>query len=235
MLPSYETAGQKSSVGHTATRWDKLIDAQKERDLEQVVTEIAEAFEANVKKRPPGRVKTKAEAVWHAARQFLALVLSAGTILREIDGFKDAGTAFANIKSPIDTAMSNLIARKEKAAAAFETHYAVYSKAERREMAVRRHMPQIGMALSKWERIAVALNDPVRSRWRERVAGLRRRRGVWRHRRRCEQGRARAAERDDRTALGRRSIGYQAQRHQRHHQRDGLGDGDAGDASQSWR
>lgn len=120
------------NLEHAATRWDKLIDAQKERDLEQVVTEIAEAFEANVKKRPPGRVKTKAEAVRHGARQFLDLVLSAGTILREIDGFKDAGAAFANIKSPIDTAMSNLIVRKEMAAAALEALYAVYSKAERR-------------------------------------------------------------------------------------------------------
>lgn len=85
-------------------------------------------------------------------------MLNAGTILREIDGFEDAGAAFRNIKSPIDAAMSRLIVRKEKAAEALEHLYSVYSKADRREMAVRRHMPSIGFALSKWERIAVALN-----------------------------------------------------------------------------
>ncbi|WP_045834464.1 LPD23 domain-containing protein [Hyphomicrobium sp. 99] len=146
------------NLEHVATRWDKLIDAQNERALDEVVTEIAEAFEANVKKRPPGRVKTKAEAIRHGARQFLDLVLNATTLLREIDGFKDAGTAYRNIKAPIDAAMSRLIVRKEKAATALEGLYSVYSKAERREMAVRRHMPEIGFALSKWERIAVALN-----------------------------------------------------------------------------
>jgi hypothetical protein len=146
------------NLEHVATRWDKLIDAQNERALDEVVTEIAEAFEANVKKRPPGRVKTKAEAVRHGARQFLDLVLSAGTILREIDGFEDAGAAFRNIKSPIDAAMNRLIVRKEKAADALEQLYSVYSKAERREMAVRRYIPEIGISLSKWERIAVALN-----------------------------------------------------------------------------
>ncbi|CAA2140439.1 LPD23 domain-containing protein [Hyphomicrobium sp. ghe19] len=146
------------NLEHVATRWDKLIDAQNERALDEVVTDIAEAFEANVKKRPPGRVKTKAEAIRHGARQFLDLVLNATTLLREIDGFKDAGTAYRNIKAPIDAAMSRLIVRKEKAATALEGLYSVYSKAERREMAVRRHMPEIGFALSKWERIAVALN-----------------------------------------------------------------------------
>lgn len=146
------------NIEHVASRWDKLIDEKNERELDAVVTEIAEAFDANVKKRPPGRVKTKREAVRHAGRQFLDLVLNAGTILREIDGFADAGSAFRHIKTPIDAAMSRLIIRKEAAAKSLEGLYSVYSKAERREMAVRKHMPEIGIALSKWERIAVALN-----------------------------------------------------------------------------
>lgn len=146
------------NLEHVASRWDKVIDAQNERNLETVVDDIAEAFEANVKKRPPGRVKTKAEAVRHGVRQFFDLVLNATTLLREIDGFKDAGAAYRNIKAPIDDAMSRLIVRKEKAADALEKLYSVYSKAERRDMAVRKHIPAIGFALSKWERIAVALN-----------------------------------------------------------------------------
>lgn len=146
------------NLEHVATRWDKLIDAQKERDLEAVVDDIAAAFDANVKKRPPGRVNTTGEKVRNAGRQFLDLVLNATTLLREIDGFKDGGATYRNIKGSIDDAMSRLIIRKEKAATALEDLYSVYSKKERRQMAVRQHMPEIGFALSKWERIAVALN-----------------------------------------------------------------------------
>ncbi|WP_292131476.1 hypothetical protein, partial [Mesorhizobium sp.] len=70
-------------------------------------------------------------------------------------------------KTPIDEAMNRLIVRKEKAAGDLEALYAVYDKAERRRMAVREHIPELGYALSKWERIAVALNlgnDGNRSR-----------------------------------------------------------------------
>lgn len=155
------------NLEHMATRWNKLIDAQKQRELEAVKTDIVAAFDKNLKKRPPGRVATKGEAVRHKVRQFFDLTLNATTLLREIDGFEDQGAAYANIKTPIDEAMNRLIVRKEKAAGDLEALYAVYDKAERRRMAVREHIPELGYALSKWERIAVALNlgnDGNRSR-----------------------------------------------------------------------
>lgn len=146
------------NLEHVALRWDDLIDAQNKRKLDEVVTDIAAAFDANVKKRPPGRVNTKGEALRNAGRQFLDLVLNATTLLREIDGFKDGGAAYRNIKAPIDDAMTRLIERKEKAATDLAALYDVYSKDERRAMAVRQHMPDLGFALSKWEKLAVALN-----------------------------------------------------------------------------
>lgn len=160
-LPVEELRGVIDSLKnleHVALRWNKLIDAQRERELDAVAGEIVGAFDANVKKRPPGRVGTRAEGLRNSARQFLDLVLSAGTILREIDGFADMGAAYRNIKSPIDEAMSRLISRKTKAAKDLQNLYAVYSKDERRSMARRDHIPELGYALSKWERIAVALN-----------------------------------------------------------------------------
>lgn len=160
-LPVEEMRGVVDSLKnleHVALRWNKLIDAKKQRDLEASVADIAAAFEANMPKRPPGRVRTKGEAARHSVRQFFDLVLNAGTILREIDGFKDMGAAYRNIKTPIDEAMDRLIVRKQKAAGDLETLYAVYSKEDRRAMAVRKHIPELGYALSKWERIAVALN-----------------------------------------------------------------------------
>ncbi|MER9628386.1 hypothetical protein [Mesorhizobium sp. M0296] len=160
-LPVEEMRGVIDSLKnleHMATRWNKLIDAQKQRELEAVVTDVVAAFDANMPKRPPGRVGTKREALRHSVRQFFDLVLNAGTILREIDGFKDMGAAYRNIKTPLDEAMDRLTVRKLKAASDLESLYAVYDKADRRRMAVRDHIPELGYALSKWERIAVALN-----------------------------------------------------------------------------
>lgn len=146
------------NLEHVASRWDKLIDAQNQRSLDEATAEIVAAFDANLPKRPPGRVKTRAEALRQSGRQFLDVVLTATTLLREIDGFKDIGPAYRNIKAPIDAAMGRLISRKEKAAGDLEALYSVYTKDERRKMATRDFMPELGFALSKWERIAVALN-----------------------------------------------------------------------------
>lgn len=146
------------NLEHVALRWDKLIDAQQQRELDTVVTGIIAAFDDNVASRPPGRVRTRGEALRNSARQFLDTVLNATTLLREIDGFKDAGAAYQGIKAPIDDAMNRLIVRKEAVATDLEGLYAPYSKEERRRMAVREHVPELGYALSKWEKIAVALN-----------------------------------------------------------------------------
>lgn len=146
------------NLEHVALRWNKLIDARRQRELEAVVSDIMTAFDDNVPKRPPGRVGSRAEAVRNQARQFLDLVLNASTLLREIDGGADMGAAYRNIKAPIDEAMTRLIERKETVAQDLDGLYSVYSKEERRRMAVREHMPALGYALSKWERIAVALN-----------------------------------------------------------------------------
>lgn len=160
-IPVEEMRGVVDSLKnleHIALRWNDLIDAINKKKLDEAVDEITLAFDENVKKRPPGRVNTTGEALRNATRQFIDLVLNATTILREIDGFKDAGAAYRNIKAPIDEAMNRLIGRKEKAAADLEKLYDVYSKDERRRMSVREHIPALGYALSKWERIAVALN-----------------------------------------------------------------------------
>lgn len=160
-IPVEELRGVVDSLKnleHIALLKNDLIDAQAKRKMDEVTADIVAAFDANVAKRPPGRVGSKSEALRTAGRQFLDLVLNATTLLREIDGFKDAGAAYRNIKTPIDDAMTRLITRKEKAAADLEALYAVYSKDERRRMAVREHMPELGYALSKWEKIAVALN-----------------------------------------------------------------------------
>ncbi|MGJ5032263.1 hypothetical protein ACQR1I_35875 [Bradyrhizobium sp. HKCCYLS2038] len=160
-LPVEELRGVVDSLKnleHIALRWDKLIDAQQEREFSAAAESIAEAINSNLPKRPPGAVKSKAEQARNTARAYLDSVLNATTLLREFDGFKDRGAVYRSIKAPIDEAQNRLIVRKQEAAKALENLYAAYSKEQRRAMAVREHMPALNMALSKWERIAIALN-----------------------------------------------------------------------------
>jgi len=160
-LPVEELRGVVDSLKnleHIALRWNKLIDAQHEREFSATAESIAEAIDKNLPKRQPGAVKTKGERAHNTARAYLDMVLNATTLLREMDGFKDRGATYQAIKAPLDEAASRLIVRKQDAATALEGLYEVYSKDERRAMSVRTHMPELGFALSKWEKIALALN-----------------------------------------------------------------------------
>lgn len=146
------------NLEHVALRWNKLIDGQQQRALDEAVAGVVEGIEANLPKRPPGRVNTRMEALRNAGRQYLDLVLNATTMLREIDGFKEQGAAYQAMKAPIDAAMNRLTERRMKSAEDIDGLYDVYTKEERRQMAVRKFVPELGYALSKWEKIAVALN-----------------------------------------------------------------------------
>ena len=146
------------NIEHTARLKRTLQDAQSQRELDAVVEDIVGAFDKNLPKRPPARVGDNAEGRRKSVRGFLDLVLNATTLLREIDGFEDMGAAYRNLKSPIDAAMNRLQERRQKAAGDLDALYEVYTKQERRAMAVREFIPEIDASLSKWERIAVALN-----------------------------------------------------------------------------
>lgn len=146
------------NLEHVALRWNELIDAKRKRDLDATANAIAEAIDHNLPHRPPGPVKTKGEKVRNTVRAYFDSVLNATTLLREMDGFKDRGVAYQDIKAPIDEAQDRLTVRKLEAAEKLEQLYAVYSKDERRAMAVRTLMPELGYSISKWEKIALALN-----------------------------------------------------------------------------
>lgn len=166
------------NIEHTARLKKKLVDAKQERELDEVVEKIAEAFDANVKKRPPSRAGRPGlgERARNATRQFLDIVLNAETLLREIDGFGDhVGAAYRNLKAPIDDAMSVLTVKRREAAEAFDRLYAVYSRPEKRKMSVKMSIPELGGSFAKWDLISIALNmgneDNVQRLTDERVPG----------------------------------------------------------------
>lgn len=146
------------NIEHTANRWNTLLDAKDRRVFNDVIEQITESFDKNMDKRPPSRVAQASEVRHSQVRKFLDLVLNAGTLLREIDGFEDYGAAYRNIKAPVDDAMNRLTTRRQKAAEDLDGLYSVYSADERRRMNVREQVPALGYAISKWERIAIALN-----------------------------------------------------------------------------
>lgn len=146
------------NLEHIAKRWNDLIDATNQRNFNAIVDAITDGIDQNLPKRPPGRVRTSAEHARNLASSYLNSVLNATTLLREIDRFKDQGDAYQAVKAPIDAAQNRLIVRKQDAATALEGLYSVYSKDERRAMATRMFLPELGQSLSKWELIALALN-----------------------------------------------------------------------------
>lgn len=150
------------NLEHIASRWNKLIDAQNERDLAETVDEVEAAYLANIKARPVGRFPSERAGVKDRIASFtrkaLNTVLTATTLLREIDGLESLGAAYRNIKSPIDAAADRLSMRRVKAANDLEALYGVYSDAERRKMNTREFMPSLNRSLTKWEKIAIALN-----------------------------------------------------------------------------
>lgn len=160
-IPMEELRGVVDSLKnleHIAKRWNDLIDATNQRNFNATVDAITDGIDKHLPKRPPGRVRTQAEQLRNLASNYLNSVLNATTLLREIDGFKDQGDAYQAMKAPIDQAQSRLIVRKQDAAKALEGLYSVYSKDERRQMATRMFLPELGQPLSKWELIALGLN-----------------------------------------------------------------------------
>ncbi len=146
------------NIESSARRKKKLLDAKRERDMDQVVNDLTDAFVENLKPNPPGRVEQRGDRTKRGLKQFLNLTLTADTQTREIDGFKDAGPAYTNIKRGIDEATARLEVRRKEAAKSFEELYAVYTRKERNEMSVAKHDDNLRGSFSKWDKIAIALN-----------------------------------------------------------------------------
>lgn len=146
------------NIEHTARLKRKLIDAKRERDLDATVDGILGSFNGNIKGKPPARAKSGRNPGRALGSQYLNLVKTADTILREIDGFKDGGAAYQSIKAPIDEAHAELAVKRREAAEKFEELYSVYSRDERRKMAAPMNVPELGGQFSKWDLVSIALN-----------------------------------------------------------------------------
>lgn len=146
------------NIDHLGRHKKSLQDAKDQRDLDEVVSGIERAFADNVKGSPPSRTPNKAESRKKDFRDYLNTVLNADTLLREIDGFKDLGSTWSALKQRVDEGMFRLVERREGMAKAFDAIYDRYSSKEKREMARKVHNEALGVEMSKWDLISLALN-----------------------------------------------------------------------------
>ncbi len=146
------------NIEHTARLKKSLLDAKGKRDLDAVVDDILASFDTNMKQRPVERAKSARGKVRPGFVDYLNLIRNADTLLREVDGFKDGGAVYTNIKGPIDDAMAELTIKRRDAAERFDRIYSVYSKQERRQMAVHKFVPELAGSYTKWDLISIALN-----------------------------------------------------------------------------
>lgn len=147
-----------ANIDHLGRFKQKLIDAAKKRDLDATVGQVVGAMDANLKDRPPNRTETTGEKTRRKGRDYLNLTLNADTLLREMDGFKDLGPAWTALKEDLDGGMARLAERRVEMATELDRIYSVYSTKEKREMSVKRAIPELGGLFSKWDIISIALN-----------------------------------------------------------------------------
>lgn len=149
------------NIEHVARLKGQMLINKRKRDFEEAKTSVVDAIEKNMKGRSVEWVKdtglnTKARDLLNG---YVSTILSATTILRQMDGREDLGVAYETLKSDMDDAAYTEREMRKDATNKIMDLYAVYSPAEQRDMAVRRVMPALdGRSFSKWNLIAMALN-----------------------------------------------------------------------------
>ncbi|QRZ14738.1 hypothetical protein JWJ88_17385 [Paracoccus methylovorus] len=139
-----------ANLDHLGRFKQKLITARKRRDLAQTAAEVADAIVENI-----GSGKIKQES---RGRYLLDLVLTADTVLVDVDGGDEFGAAYQAIKQDIDAGYVQVDEMNRELSEKLSDLFKVYSAKDIRDMKVERHINGTRFSWSKWKAIAVALN-----------------------------------------------------------------------------
>ncbi len=153
-----------ANIEHTARLKKKLLDKQREREMDDVVSDIEQAFADNIVGRDLNRVPTGFERVRDAVKEFVNYATNADTLLRRIDGWR-TGAVHRHLKEGIDRASSQEVVMRQRAALELDKLFDPYSRGERRRMAVRQMWDGYDQSLSKWDLISIALNTGNKDNW----------------------------------------------------------------------
>lgn len=148
------------NLEHIALRWNKLIDEKRQRDFDEAKGTIISTILENKPTKDKQWVKDTGVKIslLDGAKEYLASLQTATTILRGLDGDKDIGPVYEILKTPLDEAAYAEREMLADAAKKLEELYSLYSVDEQREMAVKRHYPELGGSFSKWNLIMMGLN-----------------------------------------------------------------------------
>lgn len=147
-----------ANLDHLGRFKKSLIDAAQKREHDAVVDGVLAEIDANIDGTPPSRTPNAAERSAKKGRDFLNATLNADTLLRELDGFKDLGPSWMAMKSDIDQGMYRLTERRLEMGKAFDAIYSAYSTTEKADMAMKRANDALGVPMSKWDLLALAMN-----------------------------------------------------------------------------
>jgi hypothetical protein len=131
-----------ANIEHTGRRKKSLIDAKRQRDLDNAVDEIVTEAAKFFKPNPVPRMAVQESGFKNTLRAYANLLLNADTMLRELGGWT-MGKAYEIIKTPIDEAANLAQTMRTAAAERIENIYSVYDKAEVKRMNMRMDHPTL--------------------------------------------------------------------------------------------
>lgn len=158
-----ELTGLRDSVRHIehlARLKNKLLTAKKNRDLAAAVDEITTSINDNAKSTKGRRIETRLPKD-EAARQvegFFASHRKLSSLLREMDGFKDAGPLWEYLMRPINEAGNREAVMNAEAMEKLSEIFSAYKGKDAVALYHKTHIPAINMPLTKMGRIMVAMN-----------------------------------------------------------------------------
>ena len=139
-----------ANLDHLGRFKQQLIDARKRRDLNDTAAAVADNIAKNI-----GTGKIKKES---RIRSVLDLVLTADSVLVDVDGGDEFGTSYQAIKEDIDAGYVRVDEMNRELSEKLTELFKVYSAKDMRDMKVERHIDGTRFSWSKWKAIAVALN-----------------------------------------------------------------------------
>jgi hypothetical protein len=138
----------------------RLFAERNAKLREAVVTDVLQSIADNNKKKRKIDIETRLPGteLGRTVNGFFAAHRKMASIARQLDGFKDAGAVWDALVRPLNKAGDTEASMTEKAATALHDIFRVYSIAEVAKLRQKELIPEIGMGLSKYGQLAVALN-----------------------------------------------------------------------------
>lgn len=158
-----ELRGVRDSVKHIehmAKLKNRLLTAQKNRDLAEVVAEIETSIRANATKVKGKQIESRlpTDEALRFVDTWFGMHRKLSNMVRQMDGWKDGGALWEYVMRPINDAANREASMNADGTRKLQKLFDAYQGKEGAELYVKREVPEIGGSLTKMARLMVALN-----------------------------------------------------------------------------